>query len=360
VFSDPAATTSSDVTNGNDDVVPLWLPYVAITIVMLGLIAISFARFHVVRGYQYRKRHQGAGDDHKDLSFSFPLAGGSTMANGSAAAVCRSGAVSGLSATPEYLTMFLEFSRDENEELRSMERGQRRNNGARLHSIDLSATGNGRAVSSARRPKRTVSADLQQTYSTATTTTLLASSKRANGTGGRTAATASTRRPLAYTFNANGSMVDIRCNDDERTKTFRLLGGSSGTTGNGCGSLPLGGTSVVAGTVLSADDEEESVVIVVAADDYVDDYVDVIGSCSGEPTPTSRFGRRMVASRGDRFYYDSSGGRSYRYVRQVSDTPVTSSCGATPGGMTLNYSSGQPFPPNNEFRLPLEFRSNRI
>ena len=35
---------------------PLWLPYVIFTIVLLSLIVVSFARFHALRGAQYRNR----------------------------------------------------------------------------------------------------------------------------------------------------------------------------------------------------------------------------------------------------------------------------------------------------------------
>jgi len=35
---------------------PLWLPYVIFTVVLLSLIVVSFARFHVLRGAQYRNR----------------------------------------------------------------------------------------------------------------------------------------------------------------------------------------------------------------------------------------------------------------------------------------------------------------
>ena len=31
------------------------------------------------------------------------------------------------------------------------------------------------------------------------------------------------RRPIVFTFNSNGSMVDIRCDEEERTNTFRLI-----------------------------------------------------------------------------------------------------------------------------------------
>jgi len=47
------------VERGDDDViwslaVPLWLPYVVFTVVLLSLIVVSFARFHALRGAQYR------------------------------------------------------------------------------------------------------------------------------------------------------------------------------------------------------------------------------------------------------------------------------------------------------------------
>lgn len=32
------------------------------------------------------------------------------------------------------------------------------------------------------------------------------------------------RRPIVFTFNCNGSMVDVRCDNEERTNTFRLSG----------------------------------------------------------------------------------------------------------------------------------------
>ena len=35
---------------------PLWLPYIIFTVVLLGLIVVSFARFHALRGAQYRNR----------------------------------------------------------------------------------------------------------------------------------------------------------------------------------------------------------------------------------------------------------------------------------------------------------------
>jgi len=37
-------------------VMPLWLPYIIFTVVLLGLIVVSFARFHALRGAQYRNR----------------------------------------------------------------------------------------------------------------------------------------------------------------------------------------------------------------------------------------------------------------------------------------------------------------
>jgi len=48
--------------NGADDsagwsvTMPLWLPYVIFTVVLLSLIVVSFARFHALRGAQYRNR----------------------------------------------------------------------------------------------------------------------------------------------------------------------------------------------------------------------------------------------------------------------------------------------------------------
>lgn len=42
-------------------------------------------------------------------------------------------------------------------------------------------------------------------------------STRSRGKGGQS------RRPIVFTFNSNGSMVDVRCDEEERTNTFRLI-----------------------------------------------------------------------------------------------------------------------------------------
>lgn len=385
-----AATTlpDNDVTSGTtpgDDAIPLWLPYVAITIIMLVLIAVSFARFHVVRGYQYRKRHQGAAGDSdasrksSTATGSYPLsaAGGGGVPNGSATTVaCRSGAVSGLSATPEYLTMFLEFSRDENAVDDDRKYNTSRGNGAgtqrriatRLHSVDLTGTGNenGR-VGSGRRPKRTRSADLQQTATT--TTLLMTSSKRSNNANKKssTAAAGNAKRPLAFTYNANGSMVDVRCSDDERTKTFRLLGGGAAANGNeGSGCMPLGG-AITSGAPA---DDDESVVIVVAADDYADDYCDTV-------TGSSFRGDRMSAAatpRGgaDWYYHNNATGdrNNYRGAPSSSSSrykpEMTSSTVASPqavGMMRYAAAAGSSVArstPSDDFRSASDFRSKRI
>ena len=50
---------SALVKASNDDwslAMPLWLPYVIFTVVLLSLIVVSFARFHALRGAQYRNR----------------------------------------------------------------------------------------------------------------------------------------------------------------------------------------------------------------------------------------------------------------------------------------------------------------
>jgi len=55
-----SGTTMSVLVSATDDgwslAMPLWLPYVIFTIVLLSLIVVSFARFHALRGAQYRNR----------------------------------------------------------------------------------------------------------------------------------------------------------------------------------------------------------------------------------------------------------------------------------------------------------------
>jgi hypothetical protein len=110
----------------------------------------------------------------------------------------------------------------------------------------------------ARRPKRTLSADLQQPY-TAVTSKKLTGNGKNGGMGGNT------KRPLAFTFNINGSMVDVRCSDDERTNTFRLP--SNAAAGGNSNSVEYGGLQATSSTTAALTDDD-SVVIVVTADDY--------------------------------------------------------------------------------------------
>ena len=278
---------------------------------MLVLIAVSFIRFHIVRGYQYRKRHQADDPQQQQKEdqtmattdvTSFPVSG---VPNGN---VPPPAIPSTSGATPDYMTMFLEFSRDENRpDLDRKYVGRR--SGSRVHSMDLGTTENSRH-SGRRRPKRTLSADLEHQRI----------SKGPTGSGKKSGGNSKQQRPLAYTFNANGSMVDVRCSDDERTKTFRLLAECDETK-------PGSGNEDVDDVISGLPCDDDSVVIVVAADDYyqstrrrgdlgcrIRDNAVISGMSRPEMTSPSssatvRYSRNSASGADDRF----RSGNNFRY-----------------------------------------------
>jgi len=141
----------------------LWLPYIIFTIVLLSLIALSFLRFHCERGQQNRRRQEELGDKQQHLDNMRLLS--------SADGPQPNGGPSG--CVPEQYSLFMQYSQivpeDDDDEMTST------------------------------RSRGTVN-----------------SRGKAGGVGGG-------RRPIVFTFNSNGSMVDVRCDEDERTNTFRLI-----------------------------------------------------------------------------------------------------------------------------------------
>lgn len=173
------STSGSDV---DDEIAPglLWLPYVVFTIVLFTLIALSFCRFHCQRGHQYRRRQAELSDKRPYRQLQqptpdhFQLLGSET---GSASGGQPNGGLSssGGGYMPEQMNLFVQYSQvlpddcyfngvDENAAMRSIKK---------------------------------------------------------NGSAGKRGGL--NRRPLVFTFNSNGSMVDIRCDEEERTNTFRLV-----------------------------------------------------------------------------------------------------------------------------------------
>ena len=141
----------------------LWLPYIIFTIVLLSLIALSFLRFHCERGQQNRRRQEELGDKQQHLDNMRLLS--------SSDGPQPNGGPSG--CVPEQYSLFMQYSQivpdDDDDELTS-------------------------------------------TRSRGT------ANSRSKAGGGQQA-----RRPVVFTFNSNGSMVDVRCDEDERTNTFRLI-----------------------------------------------------------------------------------------------------------------------------------------
>jgi len=141
----------------------LWLPYIVFTVVLLSLIAMSFLRFHCERGQQYRRRQEEFGDKQQHLDNMRLLATSDGPQPNGGPSHC----------VPEQYNLFMQYSQilpdDDDDDMTST-----RSRGA----------ANGRK----------------------------------GGSGGGQA-----RRPIVFTFNSNGSMVDVRCDEEERTNTFRLI-----------------------------------------------------------------------------------------------------------------------------------------
>ena len=194
------------------------------------------SRFHCQRGDQYKRRREELEDK--------PVAnGGKTLqqpqqANGGAAnsetASIRPPVKRG--GVPEHLTLFLQFSEVDDD-----------NNYGPSSKDHLDWTGNQtekgrerRSSAPLRRPlsfaDKTLTSAAAQHRSEVPYNSAAAATTGAQNPAGvapsvgirfaqiarRKSAGSASRRPLVFTFNSNGSMVDVRCSNEERTKTFCL------------------------------------------------------------------------------------------------------------------------------------------
>lgn len=105
----------------------LWLPYVIFTIVLLGLIAVSFLRFHCERGNQYRRRQAEISDklqhgsiqdslrllptstQEAELMTNFQLGGGVSLMPGSALQQ-PNGFGPTKDGIPQHMNLFVQYS----------------------------------------------------------------------------------------------------------------------------------------------------------------------------------------------------------------------------------------------------------
>lgn len=186
--------------------VPLWLPYVCLTIVMLALLAVSFVRFHVQRGFQYNERNpqvgtsDGASSPSAENKYFFVPPMQSTGSRVPLTANVGTFTPS-VTSTPEPSSKVVAAPVG----FYSTHQQTMTGNGGKfpavkeLHDFQSVAT----AVMMAKRAKRNRSAqDVRRVQP---------SFRCSLGT-------------REFTFNVNGSMVDVRCVNDERANTFRLAG----------------------------------------------------------------------------------------------------------------------------------------
>lgn len=207
----------------------LWLPYVIFTIVLLGLIAMSFVRFHCQRGDQYRRRRS----ELEDKVPPTPAVGDRGVL-GAASSPYQPNGGSAVEAgrpvrcdVPEHMVLFLQFTETETP------------SGNGSGSQDDQSTGTKRIGST-----RRVFGFKAQSKVPSVDTALGGGGGGSDGGGGgsdgggckQQRGVTCHRRPLTFTFNINGSMVDIRCSDEERTKTFHLSARAGSEKEGGTGS----------------------------------------------------------------------------------------------------------------------------
>lgn len=214
----PGADWDASATGGStvDPPVPptitalLWLPYAVFTIVLLALIALSFVRFHCQRGHQYRRRQAELADKlnpnvQDALRLLPPDASGPPSGQGPTTGVLSrqpNGGAPGADV-PEHLNLFVQYSQ--------VHPSYERHKGEASGNGGTRKDGNGPTPST----KRT-------TFSLQNAQTPLPDGAKKQ-TQTQRGAGAANKRPLLFTFNINGSMVDIRCGEEERTNTFRLV-----------------------------------------------------------------------------------------------------------------------------------------
>lgn len=201
----------------------LWLPYLIFTVVLLGLIVVSFLRFHCQRGHQYRRRQAELNDklqttagNHHDTLHLLPTSG-----EAGGAPLRQPNGTAPPSGVPQHMNLFVQYSQLHPGPGDEPEVGGRRRG-------EASTSGGNNSESKTSSVHRTGNASKKQPQ---------------GGAGDVTA-----RRPLVFTFNVNGSMVDIRCDEEERTNTFRLKPNADSAAHDGCKEeidLGNGGQSIV-------------------------------------------------------------------------------------------------------------------
>jgi len=237
-FNLTALWTTSDVTDDGPISYVLWLPYVIFTIALLGLICCSFLRFHTERGVQYRRRQEELSDKIQpgiqdglrllpdstaDISGCLnesPSGGNHTNHRGGGGGLGGGGVVNSPGShqyvsqqpngvlrgggVPEQMT-FAQYT-----QVRPNDR----------HAPTADVYYSAKLNSHANFIKK--SSPSSQVVVGGNGSRGGYSNKKSAGqdSGGSGAAA---RRPLVFTFNINGSMVDVRCGEEERTNTFRLM-----------------------------------------------------------------------------------------------------------------------------------------
>jgi len=194
-----------DNDNNNDvNATLLWLPYVVFAIVLLCLIALSFVRFHYKRGLQYKlrqveldRKRRGGSTSEAEVEVSRTLLRSSSVFYNE-----------GIDSQYDFLPEVNIIGRDDG----------RTRNGRPATAIRLVGNGNLTFVDE-KLASAENSRDMQRRRQQQ-------QRRRANNTGNG----GDQRRPIVFTFNANGSMVDVRCceddDGDERfvNNTFRFSG----------------------------------------------------------------------------------------------------------------------------------------
>ncbi|ESN98982.1 hypothetical protein HELRODRAFT_162456 [Helobdella robusta] len=218
----------------------LWLPYVIFTVVLLSLILMSFVRFHCQRGDQYRRRREELEDKPVLNGGKPPFSSVNTGPIQTTAIVKKNFGTEKYptiaKTVPDHLSLFLKFSQEDEEKVskkhsyvirENNETTGRRTRNRRHSSEDPSLESFNKTMTTSTtmtQPKIApyLSRSSQYNKSSSSEAPILNTETKTYKKNQTIAQLLPKSRNVAFTFNSNGSMVDVRCINEERSNTFRL------------------------------------------------------------------------------------------------------------------------------------------
>lgn len=189
----------------------LWLPYVIFTIVLLILIFMSFIRFHFQRGDQNRRRREELEDKpgSKAVDSTAVLGKGSDLRWDKYPTIAKT--------IPDHLSLFLQFSQTEDNDTPRKSAMKKGDSGQFYDTKVISS--DEPSICSANKFKRLYRSRIPGLQEPSVAFAEKTSSRKGIAT---IAQLVPKSKNIAFTFNDNGSMVDVRCAEEERSNSFRI------------------------------------------------------------------------------------------------------------------------------------------